>query len=326
MVPAYATVSAGDGARAGAEASGPPRTGSPPRAHRAAPAPAGRAAPCRAAPRRPGPHATAAPGLATAPRLARKPRQRPRPPAAARPSPRTSRSPSASAPERSTGGGDARVSMLVWVMMGIAVWHFMVFLPDRFWGGIVGAFGAAIIGAAIFGFIVAGGTVPGRHETDLAPGLHRHPRRADRPGGLLRVGHPLRQRADLVGADLFRRRHLDRPLLGRADPERVAERVAQAAVGAVEALGRLLRELDSLGLQVLVGPVDVVDGDDRPPFPSRPWSRARGPARRSHRREPAARASPAAARRSGWSGKLTVSQRMKPRSASVLTSKPSLPT
>ena len=32
------------------------------------------------------------------------------------------------------------MSMLVWVMMGIAIWHFMVFVPDRFWGGIVGAF------------------------------------------------------------------------------------------------------------------------------------------------------------------------------------------
>ena len=35
------------------------------------------------------------------------------------------------------------MSMLVWVMMGIAVWHFTVFVPDRFWGGIVGAFLAA---------------------------------------------------------------------------------------------------------------------------------------------------------------------------------------
>ena len=34
------------------------------------------------------------------------------------------------------------MAMVVWVMMGIAVWHFTVFLPDRFWGGIVGAFGA----------------------------------------------------------------------------------------------------------------------------------------------------------------------------------------
>ena len=30
--------------------------------------------------------------------------------------------------------------------MGIAVWHFTVFVPDRFWGGIVGAFLAAVVG------------------------------------------------------------------------------------------------------------------------------------------------------------------------------------
>jgi hypothetical protein len=52
-------------------------------------------------------------------------------------------------------------------MMGIAVWHFTVFLPDRFWGGIVGAFLAAIAGAAFFGFVVNGGTVPGQSDTEL---------------------------------------------------------------------------------------------------------------------------------------------------------------
>ena len=63
------------------------------------------------------------------------------------------------------------MSMLVWVMMGIAIWHFTVFVPDRFWGGIVGAFVVAMLGAAIFGFIVAGFTVPGEDDTDLAQAL-----------------------------------------------------------------------------------------------------------------------------------------------------------
>jgi membrane protease YdiL (CAAX protease family) len=40
-------------------------------------------------------------------------------------------------------------------------------VPDRFWGGIVGAFLAAIVAAAIFGFAVNGGTVPGRDDTEL---------------------------------------------------------------------------------------------------------------------------------------------------------------
>ncbi len=54
------------------------------------------------------------------------------------------------------------MSMVVWVMMGIAIWHFAVFVPDRFWGGIVGAFLVAIAGAALFGFLVSGFTVPAR--------------------------------------------------------------------------------------------------------------------------------------------------------------------
>lgn len=60
------------------------------------------------------------------------------------------------------------MSMVVWVMMGIALWHFAVFVPDRFYGGIVGAFVAAIIGSALFGFLVSGLTVPGRADTDLS--------------------------------------------------------------------------------------------------------------------------------------------------------------
>ena len=63
------------------------------------------------------------------------------------------------------------MSMVVWVMMGIAIWHFAVFVPDRFYGGIVGAFLAAIAGAALFGFLVSGLTVPGRNDTELVQAL-----------------------------------------------------------------------------------------------------------------------------------------------------------
>ena len=63
------------------------------------------------------------------------------------------------------------MSMVVWVMMGIAIWHFTVFVPDRFWGGIVGAFFVAAAGAAVFGFIVSGLTVPGRNDTELIQGF-----------------------------------------------------------------------------------------------------------------------------------------------------------
>jgi hypothetical protein len=63
------------------------------------------------------------------------------------------------------------MSLLVWVMMGIAVWHFTVFVPDRFWGGIVGAFLAASISAGLFGLIVNGGSVPGQSDTEVVQAL-----------------------------------------------------------------------------------------------------------------------------------------------------------
>jgi len=63
------------------------------------------------------------------------------------------------------------MSVLVWVMMGIAIWHFTVFLPDRYWGGIVGAFLAAIAGAVILGLIGNGFAVPGEHNTHIGQAL-----------------------------------------------------------------------------------------------------------------------------------------------------------
>lgn len=63
------------------------------------------------------------------------------------------------------------MGMLAWVMMGLAIWHFTIFLPDRFWGGIVGAFIGALIGAIVFGFLVNGFSVPGQHQTHLLTAL-----------------------------------------------------------------------------------------------------------------------------------------------------------
>jgi hypothetical protein len=64
---------------------------------------------------------------------------------------------------------------LAWVMMGLAIWHFTIFLPDRFWGGIVGAFVAALIGAVVFGVLINGASIPGRHDTHLLTALDAIP-------------------------------------------------------------------------------------------------------------------------------------------------------
>jgi hypothetical protein len=45
------------------------------------------------------------------------------------------------------------MAALVWFTTGVALWHFTVFIPDRFWAGIVGALLGAVTGAMITGAI-----------------------------------------------------------------------------------------------------------------------------------------------------------------------------
>jgi hypothetical protein len=67
------------------------------------------------------------------------------------------------------------MAMLAWCMMGLALWHFTIWLPDRFWGGIVGALLGALIGSALFGWIINGFSVPGRHATHIGTALEAIP-------------------------------------------------------------------------------------------------------------------------------------------------------
>ena len=65
------------------------------------------------------------------------------------------------------------MGMLGWVMMGLAIWHFTIFVPDRFWGGIVGAFVGSLAGAIVVGLIIYSAKVsaleiPGEKATDIA--------------------------------------------------------------------------------------------------------------------------------------------------------------
>ena len=74
------------------------------------------------------------------------------------------------------------MSALVWFTMGVAIWHFTVFLPDRFWGGIVGAFIGASAGAMVSGAIAQIAIGQGIGETDLATAFYAV------PGALLGLG------------------------------------------------------------------------------------------------------------------------------------------
>jgi hypothetical protein len=63
------------------------------------------------------------------------------------------------------------MALLVWFTMGIALWHFTVFLPDHFWQGIVGAFLGSVLGAIIFGAITEIASGKGLGDTDVSTAL-----------------------------------------------------------------------------------------------------------------------------------------------------------
>lgn len=63
------------------------------------------------------------------------------------------------------------LSAVVWVMIGIAFWHFAVLVPDRFWGGIVGAFVAAVAGALISGVLLPEPGVSSENPPGLAEAI-----------------------------------------------------------------------------------------------------------------------------------------------------------
>lgn len=63
------------------------------------------------------------------------------------------------------------MALLVFFMMGLALWHFTVFIPDRFWQGIIGAFLGAVIGSVLFGWIVQAASGKSLGDTDLSTAL-----------------------------------------------------------------------------------------------------------------------------------------------------------
>ena len=52
------------------------------------------------------------------------------------------------------------MSVFVWVMIGVALWHLSVLVPDRFYGGIIGALIAAVAGALVSGYLLRSPGIP----------------------------------------------------------------------------------------------------------------------------------------------------------------------
>ena len=67
------------------------------------------------------------------------------------------------------------MAALVWFTTGVALWHFTVFLPDRFWAGIVGALLGAATGAMITGAIGQVATGASIGDTGLETVLYAVP-------------------------------------------------------------------------------------------------------------------------------------------------------
>lgn len=95
---------------------------------------------------------------------------------------------------------------LVWIMVGLALWHFTVYLPDRFWAGIVGAFVGACVGGFVSGLALSGFDVPTNDAMNIGTAL------AAVPGALLGVGAVY-----LIGA---RQERLDEEARGGLAPRR----------------------------------------------------------------------------------------------------------
>ena len=88
------------------------------------------------------------------------------------------------------------MSLFVWVAVATAFWHFTIFVPDRFPGGMDGAFACANAGALVAGIASNGFSMPPLAEVSHADAVigavgsllglaaaYAHGARADRDEG-----------------------------------------------------------------------------------------------------------------------------------------------
>ena len=59
------------------------------------------------------------------------------------------------------------MSILIWFTVALALWHFTIYVPDRFWQGIIGALIGCLVGGMISGAIVEVIFSNGLSDTDL---------------------------------------------------------------------------------------------------------------------------------------------------------------
>jgi hypothetical protein len=63
------------------------------------------------------------------------------------------------------------MAILIWMMASLALWHFTVLVPDRFWGGIIGALIAAVVGGHATGFLLPTPGIPSANPPGVAEAL-----------------------------------------------------------------------------------------------------------------------------------------------------------
>lgn len=59
------------------------------------------------------------------------------------------------------------MAIVIWLIVGLALWHLTIFVPDHFWGGIVGALLGGVGGALVTGAIVQAILGRGLNDVDM---------------------------------------------------------------------------------------------------------------------------------------------------------------
>lgn len=60
------------------------------------------------------------------------------------------------------------MAVVVWFTVSLALWHFSIFVPERFWQGIIGALIGSLIGGLISGALIQVALGHGINDTNIA--------------------------------------------------------------------------------------------------------------------------------------------------------------